>query len=147
MDFEYKKIEFTSFNNRQKIVYRPIIPVTIFYEGKETSTSAMIDSGCDINLFDSTLAQILGINIKMGEEERICGIDGKPEPYWIHEIEMRIAQNNNYKYKVRIGFKDNYPEHQHHRGLLGQEGFFNIYNVKLDWYHKKIKVKKHRFLS
>ena len=53
MKFYYKKLG--------PDLFRPIIPINLIYRNKEISYEVLIDSGADFSIFDSEIAEVLGI--------------------------------------------------------------------------------------
>ena len=52
---------------------RPVIPIEIHHKNLEVPYEVLIDSGADISIFDSSIADVLGINIVKGIKKQIIG--------------------------------------------------------------------------
>ncbi|MEX0616744.1 MAG: hypothetical protein WD231_02960 [Candidatus Woykebacteria bacterium] len=61
---------------------------------------------------------------------------GKPEPYWIHEIDLTVG--GNLHKLVKVGFKQLGTTNF---GVLGQQGFFDHYIVKFDLLKEELELK------
>ena len=130
MKFGYKKLD--------SGVTRPIIPVEVKFKDKVVRYFALIDSGADINIFHSEIAELLGIDTKRGEEKFISGItQGEVQKYYIHQVSLIIG---GWEYQTKVGFMPTLSKIGH--GLLGQNGFFNLFkSVNFDFGKKDIELK------
>ena len=122
MKFLYKKIA--------KNIVRPVIPVELISNEDSILYDALVDSGADNCIFDAQIADALGINLEKGILDYVGGINGKPEPYYIHKINIKVGGS---EHQIYAGFKKNFPKFGY--GVLGQKGFFEHFVVKFD-YHK-----------
>lgn len=128
MKFKYK-------NLGNKII-RPIIPIKIISGEKSIETEALIDSGADVNLFDASFGEALGIQVRLGKYSVIMGIEGNLTPYYIHNIKINVGGN---EYITPVGFM---PRYNAPHSLLGQTGFFNLFTIKFDYLKKQIELKE-----
>lgn len=84
MKFRYKKYS--------PQVLRPVIPIKVINQDKSIWYEVLIDSGADVNLFDAKVGKNIGLKLETGEKSYIVGITGKPKPYWIHKISLRVGR-------------------------------------------------------
>lgn len=132
MKFKYKKYGLDTL--------RPIIPIEVSYNGIEIPYEVLIDSGADTSIFDSNIADILGIYVVKGIRREVWGITGVPEYYYLHKVTIVI---NGLKYKTDVGFM---KLRNQSFGIVGQKGFFDKFTVKFDLQEEEIEVKyKGRF--
>lgn len=127
MKFKYKNING---------VLRPIIPIEILYKTGGVKCEVLVDSGADVNIFDSEIGDILGINIEKGEKKTVSGITGVGEPYYVHPVEINVG---GWKYKTDVGFLRNIARLGY--SVVGQKGFFDIFVVKFDFEKEFIELK------
>lgn len=112
-------------------IIRPIISVLLKSETRVGIFPSLIDSGADHCIFSLDTAKSLGIKLKPKNKTTISGIGREPiEGYW-DELELRIAGKI---YTARVIFAK-ISDYGH--GILGQQGFFDHFDVKLS-YQKQI---------
>ena len=87
---------------------------------------AILDTGADHCIFDSQVAEQLGIPVTRGEVVEISGIGGGPIVGFLHQVSVTIAAHT---YKAPMVFASNIPA----TGILGQTGFFDHFKVTFDW--------------
>jgi len=96
-----------------------------------------VDSGADVNIFDAEIGEILKIDIEKGEKREVGGITGVAQPYHLHTIEINVG---GWLYKTGAGFLKNIARIGY--GVVGQQGFFNIFIVKFDLLKECIELKE-----
>lgn len=97
----------------------------------------LVDSGADVCIFDAQIAEILKINLKKGKKKKVSGITGVAEPYYIHPVTITVG---GWKYKIEAGFLPNIGNLGY--GVVGQNGFFDIFVVKFDLVKEEIELKQ-----
>jgi hypothetical protein len=115
MKFAYKR-----FSNG---VVRPIIPITIRNPRtkEEVRHQALVDSGADICIFSSDLAELIGIDVAAGRKQMVSGVvAGEARPYYLHDVELEVGGSPKL---ATIAFMPELSNIGH--GLLGQAGFFD----------------------
>jgi hypothetical protein len=75
-------------------------------------------------LFHASFASALGLNLKEGEVESLCGIGGT-DTSWLHDITLYTFGG---PMRIRAGFKENLPI----AALLGMNGFFDHFNITFE---------------
>ena len=117
--------------------YRPIIPVTLYYKNREVTYLALIDSGADFSIFHSDLVDILGIDLSKLKKITFAGISktGKPCQGSFVELSLGVGENI---VKTMVVFSDDISDEGY--GILGQQGFFNMFRVTFDYLKRDIEV-------
>ena len=142
MKFGYKKIPAgpsEAFPKRKEIL-RPIIPITIEYNGKKIGYEVLIDSGADWNLFHSIMGEVIGIDIAKGKKEKFGGIEGGSCMAYFHEVTIYVG---GHPIKVPCGFSpDIPPPPKQAYGILGHIGFFDQFTVKFETTKEELEIKK-----
>lgn len=128
MKFDYKKLS-------AKIL-RPIIPIEILHNGNSIRYEVLVDSGADMNIVPSELAQPLGIDVESGRKEYVNGITGGGLPYYVHQVTIKIG---GWPYTVEMGFMLDMPPFGY--GVVGQRGFFEHFKVVFDRQRAEIELK------
>lgn len=133
MKFKYKK-----YGNRY---LRPVVPIKLSYKNNQPiSYEVLVDSGADSCIFDAEIGELLGIKIKDGKEEKVGGITGVIQSYYVHEVTINIG---GWPYKIKAGFLPNIAQVGY--GVVGQIGFFDIFVVKFDLLKEEIELKPRNF--
>lgn len=128
MKFSYKKINSST--------YRPIIPIELCYRNQSLRYEVLVDSGADICIFDSSIGEILGLNIESGKEYSVGGVTPGVSKYYVHNITLRIG---GWEHKIAAGFMAGLNTSGY--GILGQKGFFDLHQVKFDYKKGSIEIK------
>lgn len=129
MKFRYKRYSSS--------VLRPVIPITLEYQGRRLNYEVLVDSGADLNIIDAQIGELLGINLTSGEKHEVSGLTGVSEPYYIHKINLIIG-GHTYE-NIKVGFLKNIGKYRY--GVVGQFGFFNLFIVKFDLLKEEIEIK------
>lgn len=126
MKFTYREIPilFSPASKRKRFIYRPIIPVILVRDKGLVGYEALIDSGSDYNVFDASVADILGIKVSAGFKRQIIGIGEQRLRGYEHNVTLKIAGK---QYKTKVIFSKHIPPNSF--GILGNEGFFNHFKV------------------
>lgn len=134
--FEYTEIDVQPFaSSARKIkLFRPIVPVTIFYKQKFVHMEALVDSGADYNIFHGDVAAYLGINLTSGSKRIIHGVAGKIKGYE-HKVDLKI---NSVRFPSHITFSNQIPDN--FTCVLGGKGFFDQFQVILNYSQKTITI-------
>jgi hypothetical protein len=129
MKFRYKKYG--------PQILRPVIPIEITYSNIVVPYEVLVDSGADTCIFDAQIAEILKINLKSGKGQKVSGITGVEESYYIHPVTITVG---GWKYKIDAGFLPEIGRFGY--GVVGQKGFFDIFVVKFDLVKEEIELKQ-----
>lgn len=129
MTFRYKKIG-ASF-------LRPIIPVEFNYGNEKARHEVLVDSGADMNIVSAEIGEILGIDVEAGKKDYVGGITGGGMPYFIHSITLRVG---GWAFTdIPVGFMPDMPKLGY--GVVGQQGFFDLFKITFDQYKGEIELK------
>lgn len=129
MKFSYKKFS--------KDFLRPIIPIGIAYKGTAFKYEVLIDSGADMCLFDTSIADALGIEVENGRLDSVTGIDGRQEQIYYHEVQITVG---GWPYDMEVAFYKNLATNGH--GLVGQYDFFKHFVVVFDLEKEEIELRQ-----
>lgn len=116
-------------------ILRPVIQIEIHHNNLEIPYEVLVDSGADVCIFDSGLADIVGIDLVKGTKKQIVGATGFPEEMYIHTVHIVV---DNLKFKIEAGFMN---IHANSYGIVGQNGFFDKFKVSFDLKKKEIELK------
>ncbi|OGE32567.1 hypothetical protein A3D83_03260 [Candidatus Daviesbacteria bacterium RIFCSPHIGHO2_02_FULL_41_10] len=123
----YPYLEFTA------TIRRPIIEIIIKSERNFAIYPVLIDSGADYCIFNIELAKALGIKLtKKRTNFRGVGKD-KVKGFW-GKVEIKIG---NQTYQTKAIFAE---ISQFGHGILGQQGFFDHFDVKLSYQKQAIEI-------
>lgn len=118
--------------------YRPVIPITLKHEKKKIEYLALIDSGADFNIFHGEIGELLGFKIRDLQKISFAGIKKTSDAEGFYTmIEIGV---HNYFFTAPVIFS--YDISSSGYGILGQQGFFNFFRVKMDYVSKSIQIKK-----
>lgn len=131
MKFQYKKY--------QQGVLRPVIPIEVVYNNRSVPYEVLVDSGADFCIFDAQIGEILGIDIAAGERKEVYGITGVGEDYYVHPVTIKVG---GWPQEIKAGFLPNIASLGY--GVVGQQGFFDIFVVKFDLLKEEIELKERR---
>lgn len=135
MKFAYKKFEFPP-GERREFVLKPIIPVFLFRGKSFIRIEALIDSGADFSLFDAELAGLLGIKWNQGVPHTFVGITGSRGKAYFHSMKLKVGS---WSQDIVCAFSKNVSAENY--GILGQEGFFEHFQVAFDLPRNHIEIK------
>ena len=77
------------------------------------------------------------MKFKNGEKQEVWGITGVGERYYVHPVTIKIG---GWLYKIKAGFLPNIARLGY--GVVGQQGFFDIFVVKFDLLKEEIELKE-----
>jgi hypothetical protein len=138
MKFEYRKFpaEPSKAFPRRFSAIRPVIPVTLINGDKRVNYLSIIDSGADLCIFPTEIGEQIGIKAESGIPFPFYGIGGIEFMSYIHNIKLGVG---GYEFDCRVGFSKDIEELPY--GLLGQMGFFSVFNVAFDYNKEIIELK------
>lgn len=140
MKFKYRYI--ADKYTEERLIKLPFLPVRLAYGGRETTIVGLIDTGASDCLFDCDVAEDLGIEIRdTSLVKDYFGIDGQSIPGYVHTLDFQIQGFSEW-IEITAGFLENklpYP-------LLGQNDFFDNYEITLKRYRGRFEVKSRTHL-
>lgn len=115
-------------------IKRPIIPLFLKSQTRIIFYAGLIDSGADYCIFGLDIANSLEIDLKSKNKVKFIGAGGeKVKGFW-GTIELRI---NSRFYEAKVIFAE-IADFGH--GILGQQGFFDHFDVKLSYQKQTIEI-------
>ena len=113
--------------------YLPIVPIEL--KGEEwIELHAYVDSGASFSILHADIADILGIDYKIGEKTFMTVGDGARIPVYSYNIDVRF---NEKEFSAKIGFSNKLGIGF---DILGREGFFDRFIICFDDRKKILKV-------
>ncbi len=107
-------------------IERPIIPITVRNPRTQQSIRylALVDSGADVCIFASEIAELIGIDVASGRQHNVGGVvAGEGRPYYMHEVEIEVG---GWWKTTTVGFMPALSPNGH--SLLGRSGFFDRFS-------------------
>jgi len=98
-------------------------------DGDFERCSFLVDSGADVSMAGTGLADVLGLDWQEGTPTRVIGISPKEEcvvPGWVNSVEIHILEAR-CRLVIPICFVDGDVQF-----LLGRAGFFETFRVQFD---------------
>ncbi len=130
MKFRYKKYG---------TALRPVIEIRLKNKEQSIRYEVLVDSGADICIFDEEVGQALGIDVHKGVAKEVFGVGGKSSVFYLHPITIEVG---GWSYDIKAGFMAKVSGYTTPYGIVGQEGFFDIFTVKFDLLKTEIEIKK-----
>lgn len=121
----------------QRSYLMPLIPVRLCRKGNSGryfDFKAVLDSGAHISIFPAQFGEIIGLKIKNDRIQPIYGIGGQSIETYLHEV---IIEVGGWPFEAIVCFTYNeitFP-------VLGREGFFNLFEIKIDYLKEIIELK------
>ncbi len=147
MKFPYVKFKTKTPEGGDYVSFRPVIPIEVRYGDRSLRYMALLDSGADVSMFHAELAEPLGIELQSGTEMFFYGVGHGRSSGYLHHVEIGVG---GWWVTCQVAFcsdmirKDpSDPDRTQGLlyGILGQEGFFEQFNVKFDRSVKEIELK------
>ena len=115
-----------------RIAYRPLLSVKLVVDGgRFYEAVALADSGADACLFPLRLATLLGLDLTQLPTALTSGVGNSANLTYYST--MTIDLGNDLHFETQVGFTEGMDRVGF--GLLGQQGFFENYNV--EFLHKQ----------
>lgn len=127
MKFKYKKFG--------RGILRPVIPIEVIHNSQSVFYEVLVDSGADLCIFSSGIAELLDIDLEKGEKKMIEGVTGVPEYYYLHPITLKVG---GWDYQIKAGFFSKIAKVGY--GVVGQQGFFDKFVIKFDLIKEEIEL-------
>lgn len=126
MIFPYKEVS--------SQIIRPIIPIIIKSDNYFILYHGLIDSGADHCIFSLEIAKELGLNFSNKNKATFISAGGERIKGFWGEIDIRIDTTT---YTIQAIFAK-ISDFGH--GILGQQGFFDHFDVKLSYQKQAIEI-------
>lgn len=116
--------------------YRPVIDVNLSCGAITFPITAIIDSGADMTLISADIAPVLGIDLSQYPKDRITGIVAGGSDAYLVPVTMVIPEFKDDPVDTKVLFVPGLVTGM----LIGQEGFFDKFQVSFDKRRKKFKL-------
>lgn len=115
-------------------VARPVIHVTLSFQGKELDYELLIDSGADMCMFGMEVALFLGYDFTGAEKGYVAGVGGEPMVYYKAPVTVVVAGTF---FVVEAGFLPNVSQFDY--GVAGRKDFFEQFIVTFNERQKSLR--------
>ena len=102
---------------------------------REVALDAVVDSGSDISIFDSTAGEQIGIKASRFEQKEIVGVSGSIKANVV-KVRARVLDEF---FELPVAFVQNYSGPFN---IIGRKGFFEKHIITFDEAKLEIVVKK-----
>ena len=119
-------------------IHTPLVDVVFSHPKTRTSVEilALIDSGADAIVLNAQFADVLGLPLTEGKEQAYRGISSGPVVAYQHTLNLRLKAARRNTYTVPCSFLPDLPA----ACILGQEGFFQNYDVLFQLSKKRFEI-------
>ena len=115
---------------------RPVIPIQLIHGEKRVRYYTLIDSGADLCIFHAEIGELIGIEVESGKLLQFSGISRQQLTAYFHDIKIEVG---GYEFDCYVGFSRDIGNLPY--GLLGQLGFFNLFDILFDYSKGRIELK------
>lgn len=118
-------------------IFSPLIDIRLFNKKDEEryiDFKALIDTGASLNIFPGEFGRAIGLDIVNDKIERIEGIGGQTFDAYVHDVTLGIG---GWKFSSCASFTFANIVCP----VLGRDGFFNLFEVKIDYSKKEMEFK------
>ena len=121
------------------VIHRPIVELGISGpSGTCERWPAMADTGLDVTLLTIHLAAALGVELSM--PETIFGLNERPLTIRFGNVDLSLrGDTEEYHWSTRVAFHTGADC----RCYLGHQGFFDLFHVSFDKYHRRLTIRPH----
>lgn len=133
MKFPYLKLP--PLDPKFKWIARPYIRIRVSGSKASRVGYALIDSGADRSLFNTQIAQIIGLDLTDSPSENFGGIEGGSIKAKLHMVSVQVIGMNE-EVEILAGFTDSTGV----SAILGQDGFFDNFRIKFEKDHGIIEI-------
>ncbi len=133
MKFPYLKLP--SFDPNFKWIARPYVPIKLTGPNEFWEGYGLIDSGADRSLFNTQIAEKIGLNLDKGQDENFGGIEGGNLKASLQKVKLQVIGINE-EITIMAGFVNSSGV----AAILGQEGFFDSFRIKFERDHGIVEI-------
>ena len=119
---------------------RPVIPIKIKNKSRSVNYEVLVDSGADLCIFDAEIGELVGIGTESKRQGIVGGIAGQTAEYYLNQIEIEVG---GWSYEIEAGFLPRVADGFNY-GVVGQQGFFDIFIVKFDFQKEETEIMKRK---
>jgi hypothetical protein len=134
MKFDYLK-QPNFVDPQRAFIARPVIPIQLRNGDAVVQVLALVDSGADGSLFNTQLADEIGIDWRKGEYRQFTGIEGSPVDVYMSDVEIHVGGGAS-RIQASVGFTTS-------RGVgavLGQADFFSQHKIIFDQSKERLEI-------
>ena len=125
MKFPYFKLP--SFDPKLKWTARPYIPIRLIGPDGIWEGYGLIDSGADRSLFNTQIAEKIGLDLNEVITEDFGGIEGGVIKAKLHKVKLQVIGMDS-DVEIIAGFVSSGGV----AVILGQDGFFDAFRIKFE---------------
>lgn len=133
MKFPYFKLP--SFDPKLKWTARPYIPISLIGPNGTWEGYGLIDSGADRSLFNTQIAEKIGLDLNEVITEDFGGIEGGVIKAKLHRVRLQVIGMGD-EIEIIAGFVSSSGV----AVILGQDGFFDEFRIKFEKDHGVIEI-------
>jgi hypothetical protein len=119
-----------------RFIHRPVIPVKLRLGRGAITFEGLVDSGADECTFPAWIAKMLGRNVHKGRPRIFSGIGGSALAYR-HRTELEV---DGVRFAADVYYSHDWDDMPF--GLLGQAGFFPVFDVEFCYRDKTLRLKQ-----
>ena len=125
-----------------RVIKRPVIPIRLNDKnGTLMKYLALLDSGADHCIFHASIGEAMGLHVKKGKIYEYEGIEGELLLSYVHKIKLYIGS---LQVKLYCGFSEDFDKQGILYGLLGQQGFFDKFDITFCYQKNIVQISKAR---
>ena len=133
MKFEYLTVA-NSRTTKGALKKRPMIEILVSEGGKTREYLALIDSGADVTMMSTEIADTFGIDWMNCRKSNTMGISGGTQTSYLGSVDIAIKKLGEAIHLPVLFTEANIPI------LLGQEGFFDHYRIRFEKDHDVFEI-------
>ena len=131
MIFRYVKIKTPD----GELIRLPAIPIRLTCNKRHQDLYALIDSGAELCVLNSSIAKTLKIDVTKGNPLSLTGLVGGSVPGYLHQLNLSMQGLPSIDLLVAFTETDD-PE----MPILGQRGFFDNFQIRFQRYKDLIEI-------
>ena len=135
MKFEYLTVA-NSRTTKGALKKRPMIEIFLSTRDKTREYLALIDSGADVSMMSTEIADTLGVDWKSCKRSTTMGISGRSQTSYLGSLDVAVKSFGEAITLPVLFTEADIPI------LLGQEGFFDQYRIRFEKDHDVYEIVK-----
>ena len=134
----WKPYDYSSRRHRtsRKIFYRPLLDVDVSGDSSTERFTALVDSGTELTIMSTQVAQLIGINSSGKQYVNILSF-GDSKPGFIAQIKIIVPEFPKEIITTNVIFSDSVSDGVPYDILLGQEDFFRRFLIRFEKHQNK----------
>ena len=131
MIFRYVKIKTPD----GELIRLPVIPIRLICNKQHQDVYALIDSGAEVCVFNSSIAKTLKIQVRKGKPLTLSGLVGGSVPGYLHQL--NLSMQGLPSADLLVAFTETEDPGM---PILGQRGFFDNFQIRFQRYKDLIEI-------